>query len=96
MLGIVPEEVYGEREVALEPGDKLLFYTDGLVEARNEIGELFGTQRLMTCFAEHAGEASAEVLANVLKCQRGFSGSTPLTDDVTAAVVEVVPSEPEA
>ena len=96
MLGIVPEEVYGEREIALEPGDKLLFYTDGLVEARNEIGELFGAERLTACFAEHAREASAAVLADVLKCQRGFSGNTPLTDDVTAAVVEVVPSEPEA
>lgn len=95
MLGIMPEEVYNEREVALEPGDKLLFYTDGLVEARNEIGELFGTQRLTECFGEHAREASAEVLADVLKCQRGFSSNTPLTDDVTAAVVEVVPPEPE-
>ena len=96
MLGIMPDEVYGEREVALEPGDKLLFYTDGLVEARNEIGELFGTQRLTGCFTEHGREPSAELLAHVLERQRGFSGQTPLTDDVTAAVVEVVPSEPEA
>jgi serine phosphatase RsbU (regulator of sigma subunit) len=96
MLGIMPDEVYGEREVALEPGDKLLFYTDGLVEARNEIGELFGTHRLTGCLAEHGREPSAELLAHVLEHQRGFSGQTPLTDDVTAAVVEVVPSEPEA
>jgi serine phosphatase RsbU (regulator of sigma subunit) len=91
MLGIMPEEVYGEREIALEPGDKLLFYTDGLVEARNEIGELYGIHRLNECVAEHGREPSAELLSHVLNCQRGFSGQTPLTDDVTAAVVEVVP-----
>ena len=91
MLGIMPDEVYVEREVALEPGDKLLFYTDGLVEARNEIGELFGTHRLTGCLTEHGREPSAELLSHVLTCQRGFSGHTPLTDDVTAAVVEVVP-----
>lgn len=96
MLGIMPDEVYVEREVALEPGDKLLFYTDGLIEARNEIGELFGTHRLTECLTEHGREPSAELLSHVLTCQRGFSGHTPLTDDVTAAVVEVVPSEPEA
>jgi serine phosphatase RsbU (regulator of sigma subunit)/CBS domain-containing protein len=92
MLGIMPEEVYAEREVALESGDKLIFYTDGLVEARNEIGELFGTQRLTECLTEHGREASAELLAHVLECQKGFCGQAPLTDDVTAAVVEVVPA----
>ncbi len=96
MLGIMPEEVYNEREVALEPGDKLLFYTDGLIEARNEIGELFGAHRLIECLAEHGKEGSAEILDHVLRCQKTFCGETPLTDDLTAAVVEVVPSEPEA
>ena len=45
MLGIVPEEQYRERWVQLEPGDRLCFYTDGLVEARNGMGEGYGTDR---------------------------------------------------
>jgi sigma-B regulation protein RsbU (phosphoserine phosphatase) len=91
MLGVMPDEVYAEREVALEPGDKLLFYTDGLVEVRNEIGELYGTERLTACLTEHGARPAAELLASILHCQQGFCGSTPPTDDVTAAVVEVVP-----
>ena len=46
MLGIVPEEQYREKSVQLEPGDRLCFYTDGLVEARNGMGEGYGTDRL--------------------------------------------------
>ncbi len=95
MLGVMPDEVYAEREVALEPGDKLVFYTDGLTEARNEIGELFGAHRLTGCLELHGKEPSADVLAHVLETQKAFCGATPLTDDVTAAVVEVVPDGPE-
>jgi serine phosphatase RsbU (regulator of sigma subunit)/CBS domain-containing protein len=91
MLGVMPDEVYNEREVALEPGDKLVFYTDGLTEGRNEIGELFGAHRLTACLTSHGKEPSAELLAHILECQKAFCGATPLTDDVTAAVVEVIP-----
>ena len=90
LLGIMPDEVYVEREVRLEPGDKMLFYTDGLVEARNEIGELYGNPRLEQCLATHGRATSAELLAQVLACQREFSGAEPLTDDLTIVVAEVV------
>jgi phosphoserine phosphatase RsbU/P len=91
LLGIMPDEVYTQREVQLEPGDKLLFYTDGLIEARNEIGELYGNTRLERCLTLYGGATSAELLAQVLACQRTFCGSEPLTDDLTIVVAEVVP-----
>lgn len=91
LLGVVPDEVYTQREVRLEQGDKLLFYTDGLVEARNEIGELYGNARLERCLLTYGGTTSAELLAQVLACQRTFCGTEPLTDDLTVVVAEVVP-----
>lgn len=91
LLGVTPDEVYAEKEVTLMRGDKVVFYTDGVVEARNEIGEMFGTPRL-TQAVQEAGPGSADaVLAGVLTSLRGFCGTTPFTDDVTLAVVEVVP-----
>lgn len=90
LLGIMPDEVYTPREVQLQPGDKMLFYTDGLVEARNEIGELYGNPRLETCLMDYGRATSAELLAQVLACQRRFCGAEPLTDDLTIVVVEVV------
>jgi sigma-B regulation protein RsbU (phosphoserine phosphatase) len=89
LLGVMPDEVYAEREVWLAPGDRVVFYTDGLIEARNEIGELFGTDRLTACLGDHGGASAAELLTYIRGCQSAFSGSQPLTDDLTAVVMSV-------
>lgn len=89
LLGIMPDEVYREREVALEPGDRLCFYTDGLVEARNEIGEAFGNDRLRGCLGVCGGQSADELREAILAAQNEFRGSSPLTDDVTLVVGEL-------
>ncbi len=55
-LGLMPGMSYEEREVALEAGDSALFYSDGLVEAHNPKGEMFGFPRLRELVAEHGEE----------------------------------------
>jgi serine phosphatase RsbU (regulator of sigma subunit) len=89
LLGVLPDEVYREREVRREPGDRVVFFTDGLIEARNEIGELYGTERLTACLRAHGREPAGELLTHLRECQRGFSGSQALTDDLTAVVMAV-------
>jgi len=86
LLGIMPDEVYREKSVVLEPGDRLCFYTDGLVEARNEIGETLGTDRLRDGFLAHGAESPARITAHLLAAERDFRGGQPLTDDVTLVV----------
>lgn len=86
LLGIMPDEVYAEREVVMKPGDRVAFYTDGLVEARNEIGEMFGTDRLTGCLRAHGRDGPADVVRDILACQRGFCGTSPPIDDCTLAV----------
>jgi serine phosphatase RsbU (regulator of sigma subunit) len=89
MLGIIPDEQYRERSVQLEPGDRLCFYTDGLVEARNGMGEGYGTERLEASFAAH-GRWNAELLRDLLLSdQRAFRGDSPLSDDVTLVVADL-------
>jgi len=66
-LGLMPGMSYEEREVALEAGDSALFYSDGLVEAHNPKGEMFGFPRLRALIAEHAEErALGDVLLEEL------------------------------
>lgn len=89
LLGIMPDEIYTEREVRLEHGDRVVFYTDGLIEARNEIGEMFEASRLTRCLAAHGGEPAAALLTHIRDDLRAFRGSHPLTDDLTAAVMAV-------
>lgn len=89
ILGIIPEEQYRERTVELMPGDRLCFYTDGLVEARNGMGEGYGTERLEGSMAAH-GRWGADLLRDLLLAdQRAFRGDSPLSDDVTLVVAEL-------
>jgi sigma-B regulation protein RsbU (phosphoserine phosphatase) len=90
MLGIMPGEQYREKTVQLASGDRLCFYTDGLIEARNEIGETFGVDRLTRCLATHGNEAAPKVAADVLACQQSFRGTESLGDDVTLVVAELM------
>jgi serine phosphatase RsbU (regulator of sigma subunit) len=57
-LGIMPEMGYEEQEIVLEEGEAALFYSDGLVEAHDPKGEMFGFPRLRALVAEHGREGS--------------------------------------
>jgi serine phosphatase RsbU (regulator of sigma subunit)/ketosteroid isomerase-like protein len=55
-LGLIPGMFYEEKKTSLEAGEAALFYSDGLVEAHNPGGEMFGFPRLRSLLAEHDGE----------------------------------------
>jgi serine phosphatase RsbU (regulator of sigma subunit)/predicted ester cyclase len=57
-LGLMPGMGYEEGEVSLREGDSVLFYSDGLVEAHDPKGEMFGFPRIRALVAEHAEERS--------------------------------------
>jgi serine phosphatase RsbU (regulator of sigma subunit)/ketosteroid isomerase-like protein len=57
-LGLMPGMSYEEKEIVLEAGDAALFYSDGLVEAHDPEGEMFGFPRLRALVAEHGEERS--------------------------------------
>jgi serine phosphatase RsbU (regulator of sigma subunit) len=55
-LGLMPGMSYEESEIVLDAGEAALLYSDGLVEAHDPEGEMFGFPRLRKPVAEHAGE----------------------------------------
>ena len=57
-LGLIPGRGYEEKKTILEAGERALFYSDGLVEAHNPKGEMFGFPRLRALVAEHGKERS--------------------------------------
>jgi serine phosphatase RsbU (regulator of sigma subunit) len=57
-LGLMPGMSYEEKEVALEAGNSALFYSDGLVEAHDPKGEMFGFPRLRALVADYGKEHS--------------------------------------
>jgi serine phosphatase RsbU (regulator of sigma subunit) len=62
-LGLMPSMSYEEKEIALDVGEGVFFYSDGLVEAHDPKGEMFGFPRLRALIAEHGEESS---LGNLL------------------------------
>ena len=57
-MGLMPGMSYEEKEVTMELGDSVLFYSDGLVEAHEPKGEMFGFPRLRGLVAEHGEDRS--------------------------------------
>ncbi|HEX2041910.1 MAG TPA: PP2C family protein-serine/threonine phosphatase [Acidimicrobiales bacterium] len=74
---------------SLEPGDQVLFFTDGVVEARSETGELFGKERLGDLLVRAAADASPppETMRRLVHAVLAHQGST-LKDDATLLLVE--------
>ncbi len=87
-LGIALEMTYREQTCRFIPGDQLVLYTDGITEAQNERGELFGLARLDKALADCASDAS-DLLESVLAALKDFTGSHPIHDDRTLLVAKI-------
>jgi sigma-B regulation protein RsbU (phosphoserine phosphatase) len=88
-LGMMTDMEYEQRQVVLKPGDVLLLYTDGIVEAMNGKEEFFGESRLRSSLAAAAGLSAQEILASVLRDLKVFTGGVEQSDDITALVIKV-------
>jgi len=85
-LGISSDSVYEENKLQLQPGDRVILYSDGAVEQRNPQGEYFSVERL---HALCAGAKSAdEDVTGVFEELTRFADERPLDDDATLASVE--------
>ncbi|MCI0695915.1 SpoIIE family protein phosphatase [candidate division KSB1 bacterium] len=90
-LGIREEVHYGEATIQLQPGDMVMFYTDGVPEAMNETGELFDFERLETTIRDLPSTIrTAEVVERLLSEVRRFSGKARQHDDMTMVVLHVL------
>jgi serine phosphatase RsbU (regulator of sigma subunit)/predicted ester cyclase len=90
-LGLMPGMGYEEKETTLEAGEAVLFYSDGLVEAHNTMGEMFGFPRLRALVAEHGEEGSLGDFC--LKKLYSFVGEGwEQEDDITLLTLRRYPS----
>jgi serine phosphatase RsbU (regulator of sigma subunit)/ketosteroid isomerase-like protein len=87
-LGLMPGMSYDEEEIVLAAGDCALFYTDGLVEAHNPRGEMFGTPRLRELLSEHPMDG-ADLKAVLMEELERFTGEGwEQEDDITLLTLE--------
>jgi len=88
-LGVREGEIYDQISVAFEPDDLLLFFSDGITEARSAAGDLFGAERLQECVASNSQLQPAALVEAIRKAVLTFTGSNQLTDDLTTVAVRV-------
>jgi phosphoserine phosphatase RsbU/P len=87
-LGIQPEAKYESASVALAPGDWLVIFTDGVVEAENARQEEYGETRLLAAIAAGVAGTPSEMLKRLMTELDVFVGSTPQHDDVTCLLIK--------
>jgi len=87
-LGLMPKMSYEEKETFLGAGEGVLFYTDGLIEAHNPQGEMFGTPRLRSLLSEHPMDG-ANLSATLMGELYPFTGEGwEQEDDITLLTLE--------
>ena len=87
ICGLFPHAVYEEETVAMNPGDLLVIFSDGVSEALDTAGEEFGDARIEAAVTSGARGNASEVLDRLLCTVRDFSAGTMQGDDMTAVVV---------
>jgi|SRR5918999_793697 hypothetical protein len=85
-VGMLSDSTYTLSHTTLRPGDALFIYTDGVVEARDTSGELFGTDRTIDVIAK-PGNTAEEMLGRVDEAIRHYVGSAQQTDDITMLAI---------
>jgi phosphoserine phosphatase RsbU/P len=88
VLGIFAEQNYSAGTVHLAPGDRVIFFTDGVTEACDPQGQEFGEERLLRILGENRALCATELQEKVLGAVRDFSRAH-WTDDVTLLVLAV-------
>jgi phosphoserine phosphatase RsbU/P len=87
-FGIQPEVKYQSATVTLAPGDWLIIFTDGLVEAENARQEEYGEMRLLTAIEAGKSFEPSEMLKRLMTELDFFVGTTPQHDDVTCMLIK--------
>ncbi len=90
MLGPFPNETYRTESAHLSKGDVLLLYTDGITEAMNEHGEMFGEKRLADSLCTHRHQSAKEIAELLLEEVEKFNTDSEHSDDKTLVIIRRV------
>jgi serine phosphatase RsbU (regulator of sigma subunit) len=89
VLGVKPQAEYDIETLALKDGDCLLLYTDGLIDAANFDGQLWGKESLLKTAKKFTAGSAERMVKNVLGYRRRFVGLASQCDDTSIIVVKV-------
>ncbi len=88
VLGVDPRAEYEVETIGLKNNDCLLFYTDGLIDAANFDGELWGRERMLEAAKKFIAGSAEQMIKNMLGYRRRFVGLAEQIDDISIIVVK--------
>jgi Stage II sporulation protein E (SpoIIE) len=87
VLGLLPDARYETTAIQVSPGDLLVMFSDGLVEATNDKGEEYGDDRLVTLLRSHSDETPAQLRESIIGSLSSFASAGQPHDDLTFAII---------
>jgi sigma-B regulation protein RsbU (phosphoserine phosphatase) len=88
VVGLFWPMSYEQGEMALQPGDLLLAYTDGITEPENIYGEQFGEERVLEVVQRSGNASPEELVEEIYRTVSEWTGSPDLQDDMTLLVAK--------
>jgi sigma-B regulation protein RsbU (phosphoserine phosphatase) len=88
ILGVLPEQKFRVENINMMPGDILALYTDGVLEAQNANGELFGEERIAALIAKHPEYDAKALATQILAAVQDFQQGASYTDDTTLVIIK--------
>jgi len=88
-IGLLHDDTLHAHTITVDQGDILLLYTDGITEAMNPRGEMFGQERLGKVIQAHQDLSAEEVIAEIREALEIFTAGHPLVDDTTLVVCKI-------
>jgi sigma-B regulation protein RsbU (phosphoserine phosphatase) len=93
VLGVLEAASYSVEQIAAAPGDVLVLFSDGVVEATNDAGEFFGEDRLVDLVRRSAEAPPRAMVDAILSAVRTFTGGRPAEDDQTLLIARLPPPQ---
>jgi len=87
-LGLIDDFAYTACEEAILPGDRVLMFTDGVIEAASRMGEEFGMARLVASWSRHAPEPLPAAVSGLLADVSAFCGNSVFDDDICVVATQ--------
>ncbi|OGV45401.1 MAG: hypothetical protein A2X46_00760 [Lentisphaerae bacterium GWF2_57_35] len=93
-LGLMPDisDMLEDRELALNAGDKVVLYTDGVTEAINAAGEMYSLEKLVQIVEQYAAQDSTALMGSIKRELYSFMDGAAQRDDITMVVIEAIRS----
>ena len=89
-LGMFPNATWEEFSIATQPGDSVIFFSDGIVDAQNGAGEMFGNDRLVATVKKYQHKPASKLAECILSDVGKFQGKQDRFDDETVVVLRAI------